>query len=343
MLKKLSAILALTALTCAPLAAQAGGESIYRFLQLPASPHAAALAGAGLAPLGNNVGMVPQNPALLDSAMHLTLHAAYLASFADVAHSSLSGAWHAAGVGTFGVSFAGLSYGQLAELSEAGEELGQFSASELAVALHYARSVARFLSVGASITAISSQLERYSSYGAALSVGARYRSADGLFNATLSLKNAGLQLKPYREGNREPLPFEIQLCLAQKLERAPLGFAVTFNDLQTFDLYHSTGTATTSLNGEAQGESAALKVGKELLSHLSLGVMVAPSKYFCLMGGYSYRRSSELAVGESSGGAGFSFGFGLLLKYVELRYARATYQAGASSNQLSLLLNINQW
>ncbi|MDR1416507.1 MAG: type IX secretion system protein PorQ [Prevotellaceae bacterium] len=338
MLKKTGAIFLFFALAATPLLAQLGGESTYNFLKINASPKSAALAGACLTPLHNDVGMAPHNPALLDSSMHNTYALTYLAYLAGISHSSLAGAWRTGSAGMLGASVVSLNYGAFEAWDEAGEENGRFNANEFVVGLHYSHSMFNFLSLAASLNTIISQLERYSSYGMALNLGARYRSPDRLLNATLSLKNIGVQLKPYYENNREKLPFEIQLGIAKKLERAPLGFSITLNDLQSFSVYNNTQDRGSTLDKSQQSESVATKIAKEFMSHLSLGVEVAPSKYFYAMAGYNFRRSNELSIAEGSAGTGFSFGLGILLKRVELIYARAIYHAGGATNHFGIVL-----
>ncbi|MDR0710931.1 MAG: type IX secretion system protein PorQ [Prevotellaceae bacterium] len=338
MFKKIGEIFLLLVLATHPLLAQIGGESTYNFLKINSSPRSAALAGACMTPLNNDVSLTPHNPALLDSAMHNSYAITYLAYLAGISHSSVIGAWRMGSDAMFGASIVSLNYGSFDAMDEAGESMGQFSANEFTVGLHYSRSMLSFLNVGAVLNTVVSQLERYRSYGVAVSLGARYRSADGLLSATLSLKNIGVQLKPYREDNREKLPFEIQLGFAKKLERAPLGFSFTLNDLQSFSVYNNTQETENMLTSDSQSEGMMAKIGKEFMSHLSLGVEVVPSKYFYAMGGYSFRRSNELSIAEGGRGTGFSFGLGILLKYFELSYARAAYHVGGATNHFGLLL-----
>jgi hypothetical protein len=287
--------------------------------------------------------MVAHNPALLDSTMHKTASFTYLSYLAGISHSSLAAAWHVGTVGTLGASFTNLGYGSFDSYDEEGEALGTFGANELTFALHYSRELPYRISVGASLGGVVSQLERYSSYGMTLNIGARYHSADGLFNATLALKNMGTQITPYRENNYEKLPFEIQLCVAHRFERAPFGIAITLNDLQSLSVYNNTQkeNSVTKMNGEEARENVFFRVGKELMSHLSLGAEIVPSKYFYAMVGYSYRRNNELALPNAGVGTGFSFGLGITLKYVELCYARAVYHAGAATNHFGIVLKLN--
>ncbi|MDR0413912.1 MAG: type IX secretion system protein PorQ [Prevotellaceae bacterium] len=338
MFRKTGVILLFFVLTATPLLAQLGGESTYNFLKINASPKSAALAGSCLTPLHNDVGMTSHNPALLDSNMHNTYALTYLAYLAGISHSSLAGAWRAGSAGMVGASIVSFNYGSFEGWDEIGEEHKRFDANEFVVGLHYSHSVLSFLSVATSFNTVISQLERYSSYGMAVNLGVRYHSADGLLNATLSLKNIGAQLKPYREGNREHLPFEIQLGVAKKLERAPLGFSIALNDLQSFNVYNNTKEQDNVLDRNRQSESVAAKIGKEFMSHLSLGVEVAPSKYFYAMAGYNFRRSNELSIAEGGRGTGFSFGLGITLKRLELIYARAIYHSGSATNHFGIVL-----
>ncbi len=339
MLKKTAIILLLT-IASARVCAQIGGESTYNFLKVNPSAKSAALGGVSLSPMYNDVGMVTQNPALLDSGMHRDISLTYLHYVAGISHSSLAGAWHQKGVGTLGLSFVSLNYGSFDGYDEEGADMGTFNANEFDLGLHYSRNVWRNVSLGATLNTIISQLERYNSFGMALNVGARYHSHNNLFNATLALKNIGYQLKPYTEGNHEKLPFEIQLSMAQKFENAPFGISLSLNDLQSFNTYTNTEESQTSLDGREQQESGLTKAGKELLSHVAVGVEIIPSKYFFIMGGYNFRRGNELKVGEKSGGTGFSFGLGLRLKYVELNYAHAIYHLGGANNHFGLILRI---
>ncbi len=339
MLKRTAAIL-LFFLSSASLYAQLGGETTYNFLKINPSPKSAALGNVGIAPLHSDVTMVAQNPALLDSSMHRNFSLTYLNYFAGISHSSLSGAWHLDHVGTIGLNIVSLNYGNFDSTDENGEYFGTFNANEFAIGMLYSREIWHNVSLGAELNTIISQLERYNSVGMAVNLGARYYSDSKLFNATLTFKNIGFQLKPYTDGNREKLPFEIQLAVAQKFEKAPFGITLSLNDLQSFNVYNDTEEKSSLIDGRTTQESTISKIGNELMSHVAIGVQVIPSKYFFIMGGYNFRRRNDLKVGDTSGMTGFSFGFGLRLKYFELNYARATYHVGQGSNHIALIVKL---
>jgi len=339
MLKKTTVILWLFA-TPTLLCAQLGGESAYNFLKINPSAKSAALGGVAVASMHNDISMVAQNPALLDSSMHRKVSLTYLGYLAGISHSSLAAAWHRNDIGTLGVSLVSLDYGSFTSTDEENVPLANFNANEFAVGLLYSRSVWYGVNLGAELNTIISQLERYRSYGMALNVGARYQSPDRLLNATLTFKNVGFQLKPYTEGNTQKLPFEVQLAVAKKFEKAPFGISLSLNDLQSFSVYNNTDEQYRSFDGSTQTKSTLSKIGSELMSHVAVGVQVIPSKYFFVMGGYSFRRRNELKVGESNGATGFSFGFGIRLKYFELNYGRAAYHAGQGSNHIGLIVKL---
>jgi hypothetical protein len=233
-----------------------------------------------------------------------------------------------------------LNYGSFSNTDETGEQFGNFNVNEFAIGLLYSRSVWHGVTLGAELNTIISQLERYSSCGVALNIGARYQSPDRLLNATLTFKNIGFQLTQYTEGSRGKLPFEVQLAAAKKFEKAPFGISLSLNDLQSFSVYNDTDEQYRSFDGSVQSKSVLSKIGNELMSHVAVGAQIIPSKYFFVMGGYNFRRRNELKVGEYSGAIGFSFGFGIRLKYFELNYGRAVYQSGQGGNHIGLIVKL---
>lgn len=339
MLKKIAAILLFFSLA-APLSAQLGGESAYNFLKLNPSAKSAAMGSVGIAPMYSDVSMTAQNPALLDSSMHRKFSLTYLNYFAGISHSSLSGAWNRNEIGTFGVNLVSLNYGSFDGASDEAVDEGTFSVNQFALGLLYSREVWHGVSLGAELNTIVSQMERYTSVGMAVSVGVRYRTPDKLLNTTLAFKNVGFQLKQYTDNSREKVPFEIQFSLAKKFAKAPFGISFSLNDLQSFNTYYKTSENEQLMDGTVADESVVSKIGNEFLSHVAIGLQIIPSQYFFVMAGYNFRRHNDLKVGDSSGMTGFSFGFGLRLKYFELNYARATYHAGQGSNHFGITIKL---
>jgi len=59
--------------------------------------------------------------------------------------------------------------------------------------------------------------------------------------------------------------------------------------------------------------------------------------------GYNVLRQAELSVTNASNGlTGFSFGAGVLLKKMQVRYARSQYQNGVGYNQFGLNVELGK-
>jgi hypothetical protein len=60
--------------------------------------------------------------------------------------------------------------------------------------------------------------------------------------------------------------------------------------------------------------------------------------------GYNYLRRKELNTGNAGNGLnGFSLGLGILIKKLQLRYARTYYQNNQTNNQLGISFSFNSF
>lgn len=89
------------------------------------------------------------------------------------------------------------------------------------------------------LTEIYSQLADYYSFGIAVDVAGTYTTKDDLFTASLIGRNIGAQIVPYRTGEREPLPFELQIGLSQRLRHIPVRFSQLITHLERWDLSYT--------------------------------------------------------------------------------------------------------
>jgi hypothetical protein len=322
---------------CFPLPAQSG-ENVYSFLQINPSSKATAMGNIPLAPLNNDVSMISHNPSLLDSNLHKQVGVSYLHYLGGISHISAAGAWHNNRYGTFGMSIVGLAYGSFEERDEYNNHLGNFSGSDIALGLHYGNQFSPILTVGGSLKAVISQMERYNSFGMCLDLGLRFNTPDRLLNATLAVKNVGLQFTTYTNEDRKSLPFEVQLAFSKKLAQAPFGISVSLNNLQTWNLYQPKDEI--ELDGTVKKEGWMSKTLNEIINHISVGIAIYPSKNFYIMGGYNFRRGNELTEDVRRGVVGFSFGAGIRIKAINIGYAYAKYHLAGTSNQVQVFINI---
>jgi hypothetical protein len=313
--------------------AQTGGDNVYEFLNLTHSGLVSSLGGANVSLNTGNLNLAYHNPALLDSGMNKSIALNYVNYFAGVNYGLALYSRSYKGLGNFAAGLTYLNYGSFVEADPSGIITGTFSASEYAMSLIYSRVIDTLFSVGINIKPVLSHLEKYTSFGFAIDLGAGYHSRSGLFSAGLVLKNIGLELTTYAGEVRQNLPFEIQAGVSQKLAHAPFRFSLTLRHLEKYDLTYQYNDTTASNNNLQSSE-----VFENLLRHAVIGIELLPHKNFYLSAGYNYQRRSELKIDSKVSTVGFSWGFGINTSFLNIEFGRATYHLAGSSNHISLVV-----
>jgi hypothetical protein len=328
--------------------AQIGGTNTYEFLNIPISARVAALGGSTIAVYDNDPTLSFANPSLLNSEMSGMVSFSYLNYFADINHGFVSYVKDFKKIGTFSAGIRYLDYGRFLETDEGGNELGQFTASEYAFVLGWGKQIDSLFSVGANLKPIYSNLYLYSSVGIAFDLSATYHNEKNGRVLSFLVKNVGTQLSPYVEGgDKEPIPFEIQLSLSQKLKHVPIRIAVDFNHLQNWNLAYNDSVVSTNLNEALTQEekSERNKTGffGEFLRHQTYSVEFVPSKSFMLRFGFNYKRRAELAHDNKPGLIGFSWGVGFRIKKFHISYGSAKYHLAGPSNHFTVTTNLSEY
>jgi len=312
---------------------QTGGDNVYEFLNLTHSAYISSIGGSNVSVFSNDLNMAYHNPGLLDSSMDKSIVLNYVNYFAGINYGMAMYSRSFEGIGNFGTGITYLNYGSFTEADESGNITGNFTASEYAFLLLYSRNIDTLFNIGANLKPVLSHLEKYSSFGLALDIGASYHSRNSLFSAGLTLKNIGLQLTSYAGEDKQPLPFEILAGVSQRLAHAPFRFSLTLRHLEKFDLTHqyivpvSTGEQMTSDSDFAEN----------MLRHMVFGIELIPHKNFYISGGYNYQRRSELKIDQKVSTVGLSWGFGIKTSIIDVEFGRATYHLAGSSNHISLI------
>ena len=215
---------------------QTGGNHTYAFLNLTNSARVASLGGKTAAIWEDDLNLPFHNPALLNSSMdkHLVLN--YVGYFAGIKYGYTSYARSYENIGNFAAGIHYINYGSFIAADATGERTGTFNASEYAVNLLYSRTLDSVFHLGVNLKPVYSIFESYNSFGIAADIGFTYHNPEHLFTAGMVLKNIGTQIVTYYDGNREPLPFEIQAGVSQRLRYAPFRFSILLQHLQKFDL-----------------------------------------------------------------------------------------------------------
>ena len=328
-------------------AAQLGGNAIYRFVDIPAAARQSALGGKLVPVYDNDFNTVLSNPSLLNANMsnHLTL--SYVNYIADVNYGYAAYAHHYNKIGSFAMNVQFMSYGKFKETDATGFVTGNFTASDYCYNILYARQIDSVFSIGGNLKTIYSHLDQYTSLGNALDAGATYHSKDKLFTSSFLIKNIGHQWTYYTPGNKEPMPFDIQLGASKKLPKAPIRFVFVFHHLQKWDLTYvdaNNPTATTDpLTGAPVKQNKTKIAADKLGRHFIGGVEFVLGKNFNLQFSYNYQRRKELKFDGRAGIAGFSLGFGLKISKFNISYSHAQFNTAAGTDHITITTNLSSF
>ena len=341
MIKKIIYII-LFSLTATLSCGQTGGDNVYEFLNLTYSGLVSSLGGVNVSLKSKDLIFAYLNPALLNQDMDKSLAINYVNYFAGINYGMTMYSRSFPGTGNFAAGLTYLNYGTFKETDESGNITGTFSAAEYALSLVYSRDIDSLFSIGANLKPVLSHLEKYTSFGLALDIGAAYHSRDNLFSAGLVIKNAGLQITTYDGETREKLPFEIQAGVSQKLAHAPFRFSVTLRHLEQFDLTYNYESADSSGASSGIQTSKTSDFFENVMRHIIIGTEFIPNKNFYVSAGYNYQRRKELQVDSNVSTVGFSWGFGINTSFLSIGFGRATYHLAGASNNISLILRPDQ-
>jgi hypothetical protein len=327
-------------LTTAMSFGQIGGKYTYQFLNLVTSPRQAALGGKVITNYDEDVNQAIFNPATINPKMdnHLSLN--YGSYFGEVTYGTGAYAYtwdrH---VQTFHAGVSYVNYGTFEGRDETGLLTGDFTGSEIALSFGYSFNVPYTdIYLGASGKLISSTLESYNSFGAAVDIGAIYVDDYNDINIALVVRNAGMQITTYA-GMREPLPLEIIAGISQEVENVPVRWHITLENLQQWNIAFSNPNRAEQ---DIEGGSTEEKVGfvNNALRHLILGAEMFPGKSFNLRAGYNFRRGEELRVVDKRNFSGISVGMSLRFNKLRFDYSYSRYTLAANTSLFGLTINL---
>lgn len=326
-------------LFCTVSLSQVGGQHVYQFLNLVTSPRQAALGGKVLTLYDEDVNQAHFNPATINPLMDNRLSLNYGSYYGEVTYGTAAYAYTVdRHIQTFygGVEY--VNYGNFEGRDENGELTSEFTGSEVALSFGYAYNVpATDIYVGGSLKIISSTLEAYNSWGAAVDIGGIYVNEDSGLNFAVALRNAGTQITTYA-GTRETLPLEIMAGVSQELVNVPIRWHLTLENLQQWNVaFSNPARAVGTIDGGEEKEK--VSVFNNALRHVILGIEIFPRKSFNVRLGYNFRRAEELRLLEQRNFSGISAGFGLRINKLKFNYSYSRYTLAANTSLFGLTIN----
>ena len=315
-MKNIASITALLLLSL-PLAAQES-QTVYNFLRIPVSAHAAALGGENVSLIEDDASLALSNPALLSSVSHQTVSFGYMNYMSGTSMYTANYTHVLNDKATIGGAVHYLNYGSMAETDYNGLETGTFSPSDLTIEGLFSYTLANNIVGGIGAKFIYSKIGDYTSTAAAIDLGINYYNPEADFSASFAVKNLGGQLSAYDE-EFEDLPIDIMLGVSQRIHNTPFRVHATFCDLNHWDY--------------------------AFLRHLNIGTDVILAPQFYLAVGYNLKRAHYMKIltadgdDDSSHGAGLTLGGGLLLDRFKLNIAYGKYHVASSSLMFNASFN----
>jgi hypothetical protein len=315
--------------------AQVGGRSAFPFLSLPPSAQLAAAGGMNVSAQSSDPTQLYGSPALLNAEMDHAAALSYVAYVGSIKQSTAAYVFNTEKRGRFGLGFTYLNYGEISSFDAAGNSLGTIGVNEYAFTGADSYTKGKFTFGLAAKLAVSS-LATNRAVALAGDAGVLYKPNDQDFTVGLVVKNAGYMLKPYIAGGHEPLPLDVQLGTTIKPEHMPLRFTLTAHHLHQWNIQYldPNDRGTTTASGDTV--RASRNFADNLARHFTVGAELLLGTGFRARVGYNHLQARELRLDNTSGAAGFSFGFLLRISQFQLDYTHATLQAAGSSNYFTL-------
>lgn len=288
-------------------------QTVYNFMRLPVSAHAAALGGSGITLIEDDATLIFHNPSLINNISDRTLNLNFMTYMEGATTASASFIRAAGERGTWGITGQFMSYGTMKETNASGQQTGEFSAKDIALGGSFAYSLSEQFTGGITAKFIASYIGQYNSLGACVDLGINYYNSQSELSVSAVARNLGGQLSAY-EDDFERMPLDLQLGVTKRLLGSPLRLSASL----------------VRLNDWQYG------LGK----HIVIGADLILSPQFYIAAGYNAMRASEMKIAEDDGssahGAGLSIGAGLQLERLKLHVAYAKYHVSTAS----LLVNL---
>ncbi len=328
-----------------PGVAQIGGNNTYEFLNLPVAARVTAVGGNLITVRDDDPTLAYQNPALLNPEMHDRISFNTALYFGGVKYGYAGYAWKPDSLpATLGAGIQYTSYGKMQGALANGEKTVDFTAGEYA--LNFGGAIQRGpYSYGGNIKAVHSFLDTYTSFGVLADAGIHYLDTARRLTASLVLKNIGRQIKSYTPNHREPMPFEIQAGISQRLKHLPLRLSVILHNLQRFDIRYSDPDEVVEVNPLSTDSVQKEKkfIVDKIFRHFIFGGELFIGKNITVMLGYNHLRRMELTTETKKGISGFSGGLRIKVKGFDITYGRAHYFVAGATNHFSMTTHLSRF
>lgn len=313
--------------------AQIGGKRVFEFLNMPTNARTAALGGVVVSTTDDDATMFLSNPALLVPENHNHLSVSYMGFYADIQYSSFTYTRKFTKFGIMGFGVQRMGYGEFESYDASGNAMGKFDAGETAVTVSNSYKVGPF-AMGVNLKFVQSSIYTYSASGLFLDLGGVYSHPEKELTIGLNMKSLGVLLSDYTDSSNGTLPFDVQAGITFKPEHMPFRFTFTAFNLNRDNVAYFDENQSSLDDKPGQVD--------KIFRHINIGTELLLGKNFNIRLGYNHLLRKELRLTNTSGGAGFNFGFMVRIKAFELAYTNATYHASGGRSFLTITSNLNR-
>lgn len=302
--------------------AQSDGSTIFRFLDVTPTASASALGGNHTGLYDGDYSSFHINPAYLFGADNGQVSATFVNLLADSKMGVTNGAFQINENNQVGVGIRFLGYGDFKTIDENGNELGSFSAVDLAITGVYATKLAEKWSGGVGLDLVHSSYERYKSSAFTVSGGVYYKNIEEHFSFGAAIRNLGTQLSTYA-GTREPLPLDVSVGISKKPSGFPAEVSLTLRRLNDWDMRIIDETESPSFFDNT-------------FRHVILGGTFDFSEHFHVRLGYNRYLHELNKTKENFDFAGVGMGVGFNIKTLIIDISRNSYSETGGVVQFSI-------
>ncbi|MEM9326487.1 MAG: PorV/PorQ family protein, partial [Bacteroidota bacterium] len=230
-----------------------------------------------------------------------------------------------------GIGISYMNYGELRRTDLLGNDLGTFRPQDFLIYLSKSHRISSFV-LGASVKYVHTSIDGFGANAFVMDMGGSYHHPTLDFVASIVLKNLGFSFATFDSG-QIPVPLDLQVGIGFKPRYMPARFTINAhhlvdNELDYFD------------ESVLDGNTAAF--GNRLFRHINIGMEILIGRFMNLLVGYNHLRNQELKLEQGAFGAGFSLGFMIKIKGLNLRYSRAIYHTGGGLNSIGLEGNFSE-
>jgi hypothetical protein len=287
-------------------------------LHLPVSARVAALGEKQVALFNPDVSTVSANSAYAQSVEQESWYLARTNYLGDV---SLTTAWgiFRKGETSFVTGIRYFGYGELNQIDENGDILGDVSAYDMALTAGFSRTESNVLNYGLQADVIRSRYADVASLAVSLSGGLYYADTLAQFSAGLTFHHAGNQISGFQSDRfslfaprNEALPFDVRLGFSKKPEHLPLRLLLTLHSLYQWEMRTAADVEKPSL---FQNISRKMVLGGELELSDRMVFRVGFDKF----------RNDQLKSNSRFDSAGLSMGLGFSFKKIDVDVSRTSF------------------